>query len=198
MRLGQTNKFDLSLDFHYLCSVVAMKMKKTVLFLAFVLVASGVDAQKIGRMRESLARPAAFSRARVEVTEQPDAARAVATADNAAGRTKITVYRVSLLSDNSQNAGSNAQAVAARFGELFPGIAVDVSYESPHFKVAAGNFIDRVDAVALCGKVLSHFPKAYVKQEEVPVSNVVSSTVLRQNSSSSAPAEENNGKTIDN
>ncbi len=173
-------------------------MKKTVLFFAFVLVVAGVDAQKIGRMRDALARPAAFSRARVEVIEQPDAARAVAMADNAAGRTKITVYRVSLLSDNSQNAGANAQAVAARFGELFPGIAVEVSYESPHFKVAAGNFIDRVEAVALCGKVLSHFPKAYVKQEDVSVESVVSSAVLQQNSSSSSPAEENNEKPIDN
>ncbi len=171
-----------------------MKMKKTILFLLFVLAVAGVDAQGIGRMREALARPAAPGRARVEVTEQPDAARAVAVADNTAGRTKITVYRVSLFSDNSQTAGGNAQATAARFSKLYPEINVDVSYESPHFKVTAGYFIDRIDAIALYGKILPQFPKAYVKQEEVPFSSVV----LRQNSSSLPPTEENSEKSGEN
>ncbi len=148
-------------------------MKKILILLVFAALALDAGAQGIQRERAELARQGA-NRARVEVTEEADAARAVAAADRVSRKDKITGYRVSLFRDNSQTAGENARSVAAQFREQFPDIPVQVAYESPYFKVTAGNFVDKVDAIALCGKALSHFPKAVVMQEEISVSDIVS------------------------
>ncbi len=149
------------------------KMKRIILLMAFVFAASGVGAQGIARVREALARPDAFSRARVEVKEQPDAARAISLADHTHRLAKVTAYRVSLFRDNSQVAGENARAVEAQFEEMYPEIAAEVSYESPYFKVTAGNYLDRTSALALWGKVLPHFPKAVVVQEEAETAVII-------------------------
>ena len=149
------------------------QMKRIVLLIVFLFVASGAWAQGISRVRESLARPDAFSRARIEVKEQPDAARAIQAADHTHRLTKVTVYRVSLFRDNSQAAGENARAVEAQFEEMYPEIPAEVSYESPYFKVTAGSYLDRTSALALWGKVMPNFPKAVVVQEEVETAVII-------------------------
>lgn len=148
-------------------------MKKILLLMVFAALAVSAGAQGIQRQRAELARPGANGRARVEVTEEADAARAVTTADRVTRKEKVTGYRVSLFRDNSQAAGENARSVAAQFREQFPEIPVQVAYQSPYFTVTAGNFVDKVDAIALCGKALAHFPKAVVMQEEIAVKDIV-------------------------
>ncbi len=148
-------------------------MKKILITLVFAALAFDAGAQGIQRQRAELARQGS-NKVRVEVTEEADAARAVTAADRVTRKEKITGYRVSLFRDNSQTAGENARSVAAQFREQFPDIPVQVAYESPYFKVTAGNFVDKLDAIALCGKALQCFPKAVVMQEEISVSDIVS------------------------
>jgi hypothetical protein len=144
-------------------------MKRAVLLLLFSVFAGGtVGAQGIARLREELARPDSLSGARIEIREESPAAAAVREADRNPVVAVMTVYGVSLFRDNSQNAGESARSVARQFSESHPGIVVAVSYESPYFRVEAGRFIDRTDAVALCGRVLAEFPKAVVVQREIP------------------------------
>ncbi len=142
-------------------------MRKTILVFVAAVWAIAAGAQGISRVREELARPGFGSAARVVVREQGDAAQAVFNADYSTPRTTVMTYGVSLFRDNSQNAGENARAVAAQFAAGRPEITVTVSYESPYFRVEAGNFIDRTDAVALAGQVLAQFPKAVVVQSEL-------------------------------
>lgn len=140
----------------------------------FALLALECGAQGIQRTRDRLERPEAGSRARIEVSEEPDAARAILAADRVARVDKVDGYRVSLFRDNKQSSGEDARAVAAQFKEKFPGIPVQVAYEAPYFKVTAGNYVDRVDAIALWGRALPHFPKAVVIMEkEIPVADIV-------------------------
>lgn len=148
-------------------------MKRILIIILFAALAIEAGAQGIQRTRNALARPEGGNRARVEVTEEPDAARAIAAADRVTRINKVNGYRVSLFRDNNQTAGENARSVAAQFKEKFPGIPVEVAYESPYFRVTAGNYVDKVDAIALWGKALPHFPKAVVIQEEVLASDVV-------------------------
>ncbi len=163
-------------------------MKKIVILLVFATLALDAGAQGIQRARADLSRQGA-NRARIEVIEEPDAARAVTAADRVTRKDKITGYRVSLFRDNSQTAGENARSVAAQFREQFPDIPVQVAYESPYFKVTAGNFVDKVDAIALCGKALAHFPKAVVMQEEISVQDIVSQQKLAGKDFFSEPLE---------
>jgi hypothetical protein len=99
-------------------------------------------------------------------------AAAIDRADHAS-RTSITVYGVRLFSDNSQNARENAYAAAAEFSSLQPDIPVVVNYQTPHFLVTAGMFVDRTDAVALSGRVLAAFPKAMVVPHEASLAEVI-------------------------
>ena len=149
-------------------------MKKLTVTLVAAVWMTGAGAQGISRMREELAGADFVSRARVEVRIADDAAAAVRSADRDSERTSVMAYGVSLIRDNSQNARGNAQAVEAQFAELFPGIPVKMSYESPWFKVTAGGyFVNRIDAVALCGKALAQFSKAFVVQQEVSLTEII-------------------------
>jgi hypothetical protein len=113
------------------------------------------------------------SGARVQVRMADSTAALISAADNNPERTSATVYGVRLFSDNSQNARENAYAAASQFSALQPDIPVGVTYASPHFLVTAGRMIDRVDAVALCGRVLAQFPKAMVVQLEIPLAELI-------------------------
>lgn len=168
---------------HYLYRVAMTGMKRILPFAAALLLAAGVHAQGIERVVGALAAPDA-SGARVYVMPSPEAAEAVGAGDLFPRLAKVMVYRVSLSRDNSQTAGGNVRAVAAQFSELFPETGVEVNYKSPYFEAVAGNFIDRIDAVALCGKVAPRFPKAVVVQEEVPISRII-----RQQNEESLPPE---------
>jgi hypothetical protein len=110
---------------------------------------------------------------RVEVIITDGAAPALRNTGMEVPRTSFTAYGVRLFSDNSQEGRANAYGAASRFAEMFPGINADVTYESPAFWVTAGCFVDRLDAVALCGRVLPQFPRAYVVGMEVPISTII-------------------------
>jgi hypothetical protein len=149
-------------------------MKRAVLTLVFAVAATCAGAQGIERVTRELARPGFGSGARIEIALEDDAAAALRNADHPSGRTTVMAYGVSLFRDNSQNAGADAQSVRAQFAEIYPDVPVTLSYENPYFKVETGPFIDRVDAVALCGKVLSAgFRQAVVSQREVSLADII-------------------------
>ncbi len=155
-----------------------MKGKFLIFVFSAVAVALGsgvqLSAQGIARMTEELSRPDPATGAAVEVTVADDAAAAVRAADLGSGRTSVVVaYGVRIYSDSSQDGHENAKAAKARFDEMYPGTGSEISYEIPSFRVTAGRYVDRVDAVALCGRVLAQFKDAFVVQSEEPVSAVI-------------------------
>jgi hypothetical protein len=120
----------------------------------------------------------------------------IAAADINPSRTTATVYGVRLFSDNSQNARENARAAAAIFTELQPGIPVEVTYQIPHFFVTAGLFIDRTEAVALSGRVLTQFKSAMVVQREVPLLEVIAAERIELTEPEEKDAQEAGGAGI--
>jgi hypothetical protein len=151
-------------------------MKKLIFSLIALVWAIGGAAQGIAGVGRELSRVDLASPsggARIEVTVTDDAAPAIRTADQAAGRTSVMAYGVRLFTDSSQDGRANAYGAQRRFAENFPGIGVNVTYEIPAFWVTAGCFVERVDAVALCGRVLSQFPTAFVVPMEVSVAEII-------------------------
>jgi hypothetical protein len=139
-------------------------MKKLSVLLMALSLWAGVRAQDMG---------VAVGTGRVEVVITDGAAPALRNAGREAPLTSVTAYGVRLFSDNSQEGRANAYAARNRFAEMFPGINVDVTYESPAFWVTAGCFLDRLDAVALCGRALAQFKNAFVVGMEVPVTDII-------------------------
>jgi hypothetical protein len=148
-------------------------VKRLLLTLIAAIAATGAGAQGVSRVTEELARADFGSDARIEIRYDGDARAAIQSADLNSGPTRVTTYGVSLFRDNSQNAGANAREVRARFAGAFPGVPVTLSYENPWFKVEAGSFVDRIEAVALYGRVLGDFRQAVVIQQEASLTAIV-------------------------
>lgn len=139
---------------------------KLLLTIVFLLTSAGVRAQELVNIEGIEAVERALS-PQIEVKETPEVELVMRAIDSRPRAERRTVYAVRLFSDNSQNAGANAREAAARFSAAYEGIEPRVDYQTPYFRVTVGRFIDRTDAVALCGKVAGSFPKAFVIEENI-------------------------------
>lgn len=81
---------------------------------------------------------------------------------------KFKGYRVRIFFDNKQTSRSDAAASVAKFKELYPSLNTYTEYVPPYFKVTAGDFLTRLEAVALWGKIKYVFPTAFVVSENIP------------------------------
>lgn len=134
-------------------------------------------AQPLEAFKQRLATPQVsgllLGESRVTVTEAGDAAQAVADASRAGQRLRFRGYRVCVFFDNSQDARAGAVAAKALFEETYPGTKVYMVYENPYFKVSAGDCLTAEEAIILKGKVSQTFPKAFLKSEELSLSDLL-------------------------
>ncbi len=152
-----------------------MKKKTVILVLMLSAVQLVGRAQSLDAFRQQLAEPqptaTLFGRAQVTVTENGDAARAIADASRASQRQRVRGYRVCIFFDNGQNARAGAVAARNLFEESFPGEKVQMVYENPYFKVTIGNCLTAEEAIILKGRVSAAFPKAFLKSEDLALSD---------------------------
>jgi len=132
-----------------------------------------VDGSTVSPLCAELARSGAG--ASVGVRVEQSAAGVLRGSGSAGTSASVMGFTVSLFRDNTQNARANSYEVAAQFSEAFPGIEVEVSYQAPWFRVTAGRFIDRTDAVAICGRAAAQFKKAVVVQQEFTLQQIIDS-----------------------
>ena len=138
----------------------------------------GAAAQSLDAFKRQLAEPAAapgllFGRAQVIAVEYGDAARTVAEASRAERRDRFPGYRVCIFSDNGPEARNGAFAAQKLFEETYPGVKVYMDYKIPYFVVSVGDCLSNEEAVILKGRVTGTFPKAFLKNEEFPISNLL-------------------------
>ena len=154
-----------------------MMRSTLILLLALTGFALTGRAQSLDAFKHRLAQPTAgsalFEPARVSVAEHGDAARAVADAAKAAQRLSYTGHRVCIFFDNGPDARSGAMEAKKRFEETFPGVSVYMVYESPWFSVSVGNCLSTEEAIILKGRVSGAFPKAFLKNEVLSVSDLL-------------------------
>lgn len=154
-----------------------MKYSTLILILALSAAVVSVRAQSLDAFKQRLAQPTAgsalFDPARVVVSEHGDAARAVAEASRDAQRLSYKGHRVCIFFDNGPDARSGAIAAKELFEETYPGIRVYMVYDSPWFSVSVGNCLTTEEAIILKGKVSATFPKAFLKNEVISVSDLL-------------------------
>ncbi len=95
--------------------------------------------------------------------------------DNMKSTTEAMGYRIGIFFDNSQEARSKATEAKNDFEKAFPTQPVYMVYESPYYKVSAGNCLTEEEAIMLFERVRRHFPNAYVMRERMKVSDFVDS-----------------------
>ena len=156
-------------------------MMRRLLFLSLALsfaAVFGAAAQSLDAFKRQLAEPAAapgllFGRAQVIAVEYGDAGRTVAEASRAERRDRFPGYRVCIFSDNGPEARNGAFAAQKLFEETYPGVKVYMDYKIPYFVVSVGDCLSNEEAVILKGRVTGTFPKAFLKNEEFPISNLL-------------------------
>lgn len=80
---------------------------------------------------------------------------------------KLSGFRVRIFFDNSQNARSTSETTVKRFSLSHPGIPVYRTYQNPFFKVVAGDFRTRSEAMEFLQKIKSDYPGAFVVKENI-------------------------------
>lgn len=137
--------------------------------LMFLLIGTEAEAQNIAGVKSRLA----VGENSVTVIEQSDAASAVRAVEQRPKRTKVNGYTILLLSDNSHVARENAVKAKELFEESFPGIAVEMYYQSPSFYVTAGSYLTKEEAIIELWRFRSVFPKAITQSREMEIEDFI-------------------------
>ncbi|MEG1635033.1 MAG: hypothetical protein RR388_05350 [Rikenellaceae bacterium] len=80
---------------------------------------------------------------------------------------KFRGFRVRIFFDNKQTSRNDAASAVERFKLLYPYMSTYIDYVPPYFKVTVGDFLTRLEAVALWGKIKTAFPTAFVVTENI-------------------------------
>ncbi|MDR1226313.1 MAG: SPOR domain-containing protein [Prevotellaceae bacterium] len=83
------------------------------------------------------------------------------------GHPTIEGYRIRIYRDNSSNARTRSQEVMDEFATKYPETPSYRTYDNPYFKVAAGDFRTKDDALRMFNKVRRDFPKAFIIAEDI-------------------------------
>lgn len=152
-------------------------IRKILITIAAAAISQTLSAQSLEAFKDRLSSPVvtenAYGGARVTVSERGDAARAVADASRVGARNKIRGYRVCIFFDNSPDARSNAVAARSLFESTFPGIRIYWAYDTPYYRVSVGNCLTNEEAIMLKGRISEAFPKAYIKNEEFAIGELL-------------------------
>ena len=152
---------------------------------AIFMLLSGVEAeaQSVAGVKSRLA----VGENPVTVIEQSDAAATVRAVEQRPKRTKVSGYTILLLSDNTHQARENAVKAKELFQESFPGIEVEMYYESPSFYVTAGSYLTKEEAIIELWRFRSIFPKAIAQNREMDIEKFI---IKEGAESTASPAKE--------
>ena len=102
---------------------------------------------------------------RVNRTPAVDTALKRYITDNSARR--VHGYRIRLFFDNKQSARNESEKTENLFKENFPTIPVYRSYVNPYFKVVAGDYRTKSDAMRELSAIREIFPNAFIIKEYI-------------------------------
>ena len=80
---------------------------------------------------------------------------------------KLSGFRVRIFFDNSQNARNASEMTVKRFSSSHTGIPVYRTYQNPFFKVVAGDFRTRSEAMEFLQGIKGEYPGAFVVKENI-------------------------------
>lgn len=91
-----------------------------------------------------------------------------------------TGYRVLVFSQSGNNSSSAAYQAKDNFSFLYPDIPVYLSYESPYYKLKAGNFRTRLEASSFLFQIRLDFPHAFVVKDVLDIPTILNLNVFSQ------------------
>ncbi len=86
--------------------------------------------------------------------------------------TEVMGYRVGFFFDNSQEARENATKAKEKFEQHFS-VPVYMVYDSPYYKVSAGDCLTEDEALVLFEHIRPIFPNAYVMRKRMEIKDFI-------------------------
>jgi hypothetical protein len=80
---------------------------------------------------------------------------------------KLQGYRIRVFYDNSPQARTRSESVAAYVRNQFPNIGVYRTFESPNYKVTVGDFRTKDEALKIYMILKNIYPTAYIIKENI-------------------------------
>ncbi len=102
----------------------------------------------------------------VEINQTEAVRRALMARIAANDSTDFNGFRIRIYLDSRREARNESMATIKRFNELYPYIQADRSFDSPNFKVSAGNFRTRLEAENFLKQIKGNFPNAFIVREK--------------------------------
>ncbi len=161
------------------------KRAKYILALLLLVVGGEAVAQNLESYKRALAVPQldtlTLRNATVEVYEEPAAGEALRRTATSGGTQRFQGWRICIFSDNTAEAREGAHRAMKSFEEHFPTIPLYDQYASPYFRVSVGNCTTPEEAIILLERVRPLFPKAFMKQEQLKLNDLLEEERLKQN-----------------
>lgn len=79
----------------------------------------------------------------------------------------IKGYRIQLFSESGANVKTKATAVQSEFIKNYPTIPAYIVFESPNFKIKAGDFRSQIEAQKYLKQIKSSFPGAFIVTDDI-------------------------------
>lgn len=143
-----------------------------------------LSAQNLESYKRTLAVPQldtlSLRSATVEVYEEPKAAEALRSVESSRSPQRFQGWRICIFSDNTAEAREGARKAMESFEQQFPTIPLYDQYASPYFRVSVGNCTTPEEAIILLERVRPLFPKAFMKQEQLRLDDLLEEERLKQ------------------
>lgn len=104
---------------------------------------------------------------KLEINNDPISKTAIQSYTSKVESEKVQGFKVQLCSESGNNARQKASHVRTSFLTRYPDQDVQMVWESPNFKVRAGNFTSKLDATLFWRQIVVFFPQAYVVTSEI-------------------------------
>ncbi len=114
-----------------------------------------------------------LSAQQLTVRKSEKAAEALSIIDSLPRNTSVQGYRIGLFFDNGQEARTKATLMRDTFVANFPTEPVYMVYQSPYYKVSAGDYLTEEEAIVSFEKIRKVFPNAYVMREVMEITHFV-------------------------
>lgn len=112
-----------------------------------------------------------LSAQQLKVQKSESAEKALTQIDNIRQPSTVMGYRIGIFFDNGQDARGKANEAKGLFTSNFPTQPVYMVYESPYYKVSAGNCLTEEEAIMLFENIRKVFPNAFVMREKMDLSD---------------------------
>lgn len=80
---------------------------------------------------------------------------------------KIVGYRIRVFYDNAPSARARSESIVRTLRGQYPSLGVYLSFESPNYKVALGDFRTKDEALPVYNALKNTYPTAYIIKESI-------------------------------